>query len=255
MLDSNDLRVRLGDKAVLNGLDLQAAEGEWIGLLGPNGSGKTTLLRTIGGVLPYRGSLRLEDREITTWHPKELARRLAFVRQDTSLVFDFTVEEIVLLGRSPYKGWLDPYTGDDRDRVREALTRLDLVGFEDRSVTALSGGERQLVFLAQALVQEADILLLDEPTNHLDVHHQYEFLGQVEDLVTSGRSVVTAFHDLELAGRYADRIWVLDDGHLVRSGDPAEVLSDTLIEEVFRMEARVRAPGTDTMRIEFHRPA
>ncbi len=248
------LNVSLDGKAILRDLGFTVEAGTWVGLLGPNGSGKTTLLRTIGGLLPYAGTLRLFGREVRTWKPRELARRLAFVRQATPLSFDFTVEELVLLGRAPHKGWLDLDTRADRERVRAALERVDLAGFESRSILSLSGGERQRVLLAQALVQEAEILLLDEPTVHLDVHHQFEFVDHVHGLVEAGRTVIAVFHDLELAARFADQVLVLDRGRLAAAGPPREVLTEDLLASVFRMKARLESADGDSVHIHYLAP-
>ncbi|BBM69906.1 ABC transporter ATP-binding protein [Rhodothermus marinus] len=239
MVAANGLRVALGGRTILDGLTFEIPAGSFVGLLGPNGSGKTTLIRTISGVLPYTGHLSLRGRPLRSWPRRALARQVAVVRQAPTLAFDFTVEDIVLLGRAPHKGWLEPFTAADRARVREALAAVDLADAAHRLIHTLSGGEQQRVFLAQALAQEADLLLLDEPTAHLDVHYQFEFLDRVRGLVAEGRTVVAVFHDLSLAARYADRLLVLHRGRLVADGPPAEVLAEALIARVFRMAARI----------------
>ena len=215
--------------------------GTQVGLIGPNGSGKTTLLRTIGGLLPYTGSLAFQGRQVRDWKPRPLARRLAFVRQSTPISFDFTVREIVLLGRSPHKSFLERDTGTDHSMVERALERVDLAGFADRSIHSLSGGERRRAFLAQALVQEADLLMLDEPTTHLDVHHQFRFLHLVRELVAAGRTTIVVFHDIELAARFSDILLVLRRGRLAASGKPSDILTPNLMAAVFRMRCSVAA--------------
>jgi len=254
LVSAEQLSVALDGTEILHDLPFEVAPGTWMGLLGPNGSGKTTLLRTLAGLLPYRGTLVLDGRPVRAWSARALARRVAFVRQTTPLSFDFSVEELVLLGRSPHKGWLERYGGDDRTSVQEALARVDLSGFARRSVLSLSGGERQRVFLAQALVQEADLLLLDEPTTHLDVHYQFEFLNVVRDLVAAGRTVIAVFHDLELAARFSDHLLVLDEGRLVADGPPQAVLTETLLAEVFRMQARLATTSAGSVRIHYEAP-
>lgn len=241
------LTVELGGTQILHGLDFNVESGQWIGLLGPNGAGKTTLLRALAGLIEYRGSLKLLDREIRDYRPRERAKRLALVRQTHSLAFDFRVDELVLLGRSPHKSLLSVYEKSDLDRVSEALSLVDLEGFTERNMSSLSGGERQRVFLAQALVQEADILLLDEPTTHLDVHHQHEFLNRVHEFVSEGKTVIGAFHDLELAARFADHLFVLHMGKLVASGQPKKILNESLIADVFQMDASVSWDGDDAV--------
>ena len=238
-LSAYNLNVTLSGSPILKGISLDIEPGTWTGVLGPNGSGKTTLLKAIAGLLPYEGNLTLEPKSIDEWAPRDLARRIAFVRQTHTLSFDFKVGELVLLGRSPHKSSLSSYNRRDFDLCKEALSGVDLDGFADRPYASLSGGEQQRVFLAQALVQEADILLLDEPTTYLDVHHQYEFLEAARSMVKKGKTVIGAFHDLELAARFSDSLLVLNEGRVITHGNPQEVLDEDLLASVFRMEADV----------------
>lgn len=254
LIHASGLDVAFGDKAILHGLDFEIENGQWTALLGPNGSGKTTLLRAISGLIPFSGTLKLDGKDISAWSHRALARRVAFVRQTHTISFDFRVMDLVLLGRSPHKSMLSVYNHSDEQLASEALQRLDLTGFEQRSFHSLSGGEQQRVFLAQALVQEADLLILDEPTTFLDVHHQFEFLEHVRTMVEAGTTVIGAIHDLELAARFADRVMVLDRGHLKDSGAPAEVLTAELLASVFRMEARVESHADRFVRIDYARP-
>lgn len=254
-LTAHQLSVTLDNEPIVRDASFSINEGRWVGLLGPNGSGKTTLLRTISGVLPYTGTLAFETQEVAEWSPRALAQRLAFVRQSPTLAFDFSVAELVMLGRAPHKRWLQSYTPHDRQMVRDALERVELGGFAHRSVLSLSGGETQRVFLAQALVQEADLLLLDEPTAHLDVHYQFAFMEQVRTLVDEGCTVIAAFHDLELAARYADQLLLLDEGQLVADGPPRAVLTPRRIADVYRMEARVQTHPDGSLRIDYQRQA
>jgi iron complex transport system ATP-binding protein len=254
LLSVDDLTVRLDGHTILSDLGFELSAGTWVGLLGPNGSGKTTLLRAIGTHVPFEGTVTLDGRPVKEWTATERARRLAYVQQTPSLTFDFTVEDLVLLGRTPHRGWMQRYQSYDRERVRDALRRVDLAGFADRSVLSLSGGERQRVFLAQALVQEADLLLLDEPTSHLDVQYQFSVLEEVQALVAAGRTVITVFHDLERASRYAERLLILDDGRLVADGEPADVLTPACIAEVFGMRARIEPRRGGGVHIDYEGP-
>lgn len=246
------LSVELEGATVLSGVALSIKRGRWIGLLGPNGAGKTTLLRTIGGLVDYTGRLSISGREVREWDRRRLARILAFVRQAVSLAFDFRVEDLVLLGRSPHKNWLAGYDAEDRDLSAQALARVDLREFARRSVHSLSTGEQQRVFLAQALVQAPDILLLDEPTAHLDIHHQFAFLEHVRDYVKSGHTVIAAFHDLELAAQYVDEMIILDHGAVAATGAPFTTLTSQLIADVFRVEATVTGGEDGISGIRYH---
>lgn len=251
ILRAERVSASIGSAPILEDLSFSVGRGRLVGLLGPNGSGKTTLMRCISGLLPYEGELDFEGRPVRSWPPGALARRMAFVRQNVSLSFDFTVTDLVLLGRSPHKHWLEDYSRADVEQMDEALRRVDLVGFDDRSVLALSGGELQRVMLAQALVQEADLLLLDEPTAHLDVHYQFEFMDLVIELVRRGRTAVAVFHDLEMAARYADEVIVLHEGRIAVVGSPQTVLTEDLIAGVFRMRAALHRSVDGELRIEY----
>lgn len=249
-LSADQINVTLGGTTILEDVSFDVDRGTWTGLLGPNGSGKTTLLRAVAGLVPHTGRVTLLGIPLAAWSARLRARRLAFVRQSVGLTFDFTVGELVGLGRGPHKAWLEGANADDRHRVQAALERVGLEGFTSRSALSLSGGELQRAFLAQALVQEADVLLLDEPTAHLDVHFQYEMMDVVRHLVDNGRTVVAVFHDLTLAARYADQLLVLSDGRLAESGPPRTVLTEATIAAIFRMRARVE--HLDAGRLHIH---
>lgn len=249
---ASHLNVRLGSRQVLRDLALTMKAGSWVGLIGPNGSGKTTFLRTLAGLLDYDGSLALRGTEIRDWRPKQLARTLAFVRQSTSVDFDFTVSDFVLLGRVPYGGLLGGFSEDDRQRLSDVLEQTDLTGFGGRSIQRLSGGEQQRAVLAQALLQQPTVLLLDEPTSHLDVEHQFRLLSLVDEHASArDLTVISSFHDLELASRFADTLVVLSGGEVAAAGPPASVLTPDLLRDVFRVRARVEAHATDPLRIRY----
>lgn len=254
LIRASGLHVALSGKTILKELEFVLQAGQWNGLLGPNGSGKTTLLRTIAGLLPYTGSVKLDGSEVSDWTRRAMARRVAFVRQTHAISFDFRVIDLVLLGRAPHKSLLSVYDHADEQRASDALDRLDLAGFEERSFHSLSGGEQQRVFLAQALVQEADLLILDEPTTYLDVHHQFEFMEHVRTLVDAGKTVIGAVHDLEMAARFADHLMIMDEGSVVGAGRPGDVMTSDLLARVFRMQASVVLPDDGPLRIDYMRP-
>ena len=226
-----------------------AADDAFVGLVGPNGAGKTTLLRTMNGVAePDDGVVYVDDDDVSSLSSRETARRVATLPQSTDVSFEFTVEELVRMGRHPHASRFAG--GTDAAAVREAMERVDVARFADRSVHDVSGGERQRVLLARCLAQDADVLLLDEPTASLDVARAVETLSLVRSLVDEGRTVVAAIHDLDLAARFSDELVMLDDGRVVASGAPEDVVTVENVESVFGAPARVRTdPVTDAPRV------
>jgi iron complex transport system ATP-binding protein len=205
-------------------------EGEWLALIGPNGAGKTTLLRAIARLVPFTGSIEIGGRSIEALPRSELSRAVAVVPQDPSTPPWMTVGEYVLLGRTPHLGPLAKEGLRDREAAARALARLDLLGYEERRLGTLSGGEKQRVVVARALAQEARIVLLDEPTAALDIGHQQQALELLDHLRgESGLTLVAAMHDLTLAAQYADRMVLLEGGRVAADGVPGDVLTEALI--------------------------
>jgi len=230
VIDLRGVTVALGGRPVVDGVDAAVAEGEWLALIGPNGAGKTTLLRAVAGLVPFTGSIEIGGRPIEELRRSELSRLVAVVPQEPSTPPWMTVAEYVLLGRTPHLGPLAKEGRRDREAAARALARLDLVGYEERRLGTLSGGEKQRVVVARALAQEAQIILLDEPTAALDIGHQQQAL-ELLDLLRgeSGLTLVAAMHDLTLAAQYADRMVLLDAGKVAAEGIPRDVLTETLI--------------------------
>ncbi|MEM7030858.1 MAG: ABC transporter ATP-binding protein [Chloroflexota bacterium] len=237
-------------KKIVDAVTLNVAEGEFVGLLGPNGSGKSSLLRTIYRILkPDVGLIELNGANVWQISPREVAREMAVVMQERTGDFDFSVHEIVMMGRNPHKRMFDRDTVHDFQLVDEALSRVDMTDFAQRSFLTLSGGEKQRVLIARALVQQAKFLVLDEPTNHLDIHYQLEILELVKDL---GVTTIASLHELNLAAFYCDRLYVLKAGQLVASGTPEAVLRPDLIREVYGVWSEVSThPLTGKLTITF----
>jgi iron complex transport system ATP-binding protein len=226
----------------LNSAYLTVQPGEVIGLVGPNGSGKTTLLKAISGVLrPQVGIITLDDVDVYRIKPKRLAQQMAVVPQSTdTFFFDFTVEEVVLMGRSPHINFLGTESTHDFDVVQKALEMTDVARFADRKINELSGGEQQRVIIARALAQEPKILLLDEATSQLDIGIKIEIFDLVRRLAASGIAVIAAIHDLNLAAQYCDRLLLLKRGEIIADGTVEEVLTQEHIAEAFGVSAFVR---------------
>lgn len=237
-------------KRIISDIDLQAKPGEFVGIIGPNGSGKSTLLKNIYRVnKPEYGKITLDHEDIYELSAKKTAQKMAVVSQESSGLFDFSVRELVLMGRAPHKKMMESDTTEDGHIADEALQKVGLTDYSDRSITTLSGGEKQRVMIARALAQQAKVLVLDEPTNHLDVHHQLQLMDLVKKL---NITVITALHDLNIASSYCDRIYVMKDGEIVKSGSPEEVLEEETLQEVFRVNTSIiKHPITGKTHITF----
>ncbi|RDD69636.1 ABC transporter ATP-binding protein [Paracoccus versutus] len=225
-------------RVIVDDVSLVVEPNETLGLIGPNGSGKSSLLRLLAGLRrPARGTVAINGKPIAGYGRKELARIVAFVQQSASTDTNVAVEDVVRLGRTPHRSALGAWTPSDGDAVRRALEQVDMFTRRGQRWQTLSGGERQRTHIGRALAQEPSIMFLDEPTNHLDIHHQIEILRLVRDLkITS----IVALHDLNLASLFCDRIVVLEAGRIVASGRPEAVLTEDLLRDVFKVEARVR---------------
>ncbi|SDG36519.1 iron complex transport system ATP-binding protein [Lentzea fradiae] len=238
-LDIEQLTVR----GIVEDITLHASD-EVVGIVGPNGSGKSTTLRCVYRALtPDSGAVLVDGRNVAG--RKDLARELSALTQESQVEFDFTVAEVVEMGRLPHAR----SPSRDRALVADALATVDVTHLASRSFLSLSGGERQRVLIARAIAQQPRVLVLDEPTNHLDIRHQLDVLALVRRL---GVTVLTVLHDLNLAASYCDRLYVLDEGRLVASGTPAEVLVPELLAQVFHITAHiVRHPTSGAPQLLF----
>ncbi|WP_057914044.1 heme ABC transporter ATP-binding protein [Peribacillus muralis] len=237
MLDVIGLTGGYGNKAVLESVSFGVNKGELFGILGPNGSGKTTLLSMLSGVLDYKsGSIRIRDMDLKDYSSKQLAQVIAVLPQHSSLAFSYTVKETVSLGRYAHQtGWFHSWTTEDEAIVQRVMQQTGVADFQDFHFERLSGGERQRVLLAQALAQEPEILFLDEPTNHLDLSYQKELLDLMRKMAKEqGLTVISIFHDLNLAGLYCDRLMLLEKGQIQVIDVPNEVLQQDRIQGVYQ---------------------
>jgi iron complex transport system ATP-binding protein len=214
--------------------------GEWLCLIGPNGAGKSSVLRAAAGLVKYSGSVAIDQKEIPTTSARWRAQHIAYVPQTPLMPEDMSVSEYVLLGRNPYIKHFASESAHDKQVIEKVLTRLDLIRFSYRLVGTLSGGERQRLVIARALAQEAPVLLLDEPTAALDIGHQQQALELVDVLRREqGLTVISAMHDLTLAGLYADRLVLMHQGVCVASGSAKSVLRSETLAEFYGVSARV----------------
>jgi iron complex transport system ATP-binding protein len=239
-------------RAVLHGVSLEVRAGEMLAIVGPNGAGKSTLLRVLSGALkPRQGSVEFFGRPIASYERRAIARSLATVAQENTVAFQFSVMEIVLMGRAPHLGPFHLESRHDLAIATEALHRFDLTHLASRPIHELSGGERKRVFLARALAQEPRAILLDEPTAFLDLRHVAEIFACFRELrAERGLSVIATLHDLNAAALYADRILMLKDGVTAGYGSPAEVFTNERLRDVYEVEVLVGVnPTTGTLMV------
>ncbi|WKX71136.1 ABC transporter ATP-binding protein [Streptomyces sp. XD-27] len=249
-VDIEGLSVEVAGARLVDDIALRAGTGQLVGLVGPNGSGKSTLLRCVYRALrPTAGTVRLDGEDLYALTAREGARRLAALPQESASEFDFTVAEVVAMGRLPHQRAAGRVTDADREACAAALARVGADRLADRGFLSLSGGEKQRVLIARALAQEPRVLVLDEPTNHLDIAQQLEVLALVKD---SRLTVLTALHDLNLAAVHCDVLYVIARGRIVASGAPHDVLTPELLAEVFGVRAhRVPHPETGAVQLLF----
>ena len=237
------------EKPIIKDISFAVGDGEFVGIVGPNGSGKTTLLRALVGLIKCNsGTIHISQHRIEHLDRRELARRIAFVPQLMEPVEGFTVEDLVLLGRTPYLERFTFETADDFEAVKWAIAELKIENLKDRPSTELSGGEFQRVAIARALAQEPKILLLDEPTSHLDIRFQIKICKLLRKL-RAHRSIVATFHDLNLASRFCSRLILLKNGEMVAEGSPETVVTPENIWKAYRVKVTVKKnPNTKKAR-------
>lgn len=240
MLNIKNLFVSYNGREILHDISLNVNNGEVLALIGPNGAGKSTLIRAVSGVIEARGEIQTNGKNFHTMNSMQRAKQIAVVPQAISLPPAFSVWEVVLMGRTPYLGFLGNASSSDEEVVRQSLNRVNAQAFSERRVGELSGGEQQRILLARALCQSTPILLLDEPTSHLDLQYQVSLLELVCELAKENDlAVLVAMHDLNLAARYADRVALMVAGHIKALGTPKEVLQPNIIADAYCLPVQV----------------
>lgn len=222
-----------GKRMVLERITGDIRSGKVTVLIGPNGSGKTTMLKTMAGVLPFDGRISLMDRDLGEYSAGERGRLIGFAGQTPRMDSPFSVFEVVLMGRLPYINTLRGYSDRDRQEALRAASAMRLEGMLHRPVRALSGGEKQRVALAQVLAQDTEVLLLDEPSSALDPNHTLDLFSTLRNLAAAGKSVVLSVHDINLAARFADDLWVLKNGKLLARGAAYDILGPDLLFDTY----------------------
>lgn len=234
---SQDITQTLGGCEILKGVSIDVQSKKFIGIIGPNGSGKSTFLKCLYRIArPTGGVIYFDGEAVDSLSYKESARKVAVVAQHNYYNFDFTVEQVVLMGRTPHKKLMERNYAEDYALAQKALETVGMGAMKDRNFSTLSGGEQQRVILARALTQDTQCLILDEPTNHLDIKYQLQLMSIVKKL---NLTVVSAIHDLNIAAMYCDEIHVMKEGRIIKSGPPDAVLTPAFIREVYEIQAEV----------------
>lgn len=237
-LKVNNLSYSISDVKIVDNISFKVKEGSFVGLIGPNGSGKSTLLKNIYRLYnPDQGDILLNNVSIMGMKHKHSAKVMSVLGQESSGAFDFSVSEIVFMGRSPHKKFFEPDTYEDDRIVDDALKKVGMFGYKDRKFLTLSGGEKQRVLIARSLAQKSKLLILDEPTNHLDIYYKLQIMNLVKSL---NITVFSAIHDLSLAAFYCDFLIVMKEGRVYSIGKTRDVLTKKMFEEVFNVSAIIK---------------
>lgn len=235
---------------VLDNISFGIEEGSFISIIGPNGSGKSTLLKTLNNIYkPRKGKVLLQGKDIRVYKKKEIAKKISLVPQSSQIDYNFTVEDIVLMGRHPYKKRFQREDGDDYKIVRDSLKMTNTIDFRKRFINDLSGGERQRVIISKALAQKTNIILLDEPTSSLDINHQIDILELLKKLnEEENTTIILVIHDINLAARYSKEIILLKNGKILSKGTPEEVITEENIEKAYNVNTIIdRNKYTDSL--------
>ena len=245
-----NLKFSIDKKEILKDISFEVPKGSFVGIIGPNGCGKSTLLKNIYRLYkPNSGRIILDNKDLSKMKDKDCAKKIAVLAQESNSQFDFTVEQIVKMGRYPYKSVFEDYSKRDIQMVKDMLEKVGLNNYSDRSFSNLSGGEKQRTLIARALVQNTDFLILDEPTNHLDIGYQIQLMDLIKSL---NITTLSAIHDMNLASMYCDYLIVMKDGQIRDFGKVKDVINSNMLKEIFGVNAYVGVnPINNKLQVSF----
>lgn len=248
-----NIEIEMAAKKIIKGIDLHVVDHSFVALLGPNGSGKSTLLKAVYRVLqPSSGTIYLNNLAINQIPSKKIAQQMSVVSQFQHNSFDFTVQEVVLTGRTPHLNMLEKESKKDFEIVEDALRQTGLYEYKDRNIANLSGGEKQRVALARAIAQSPSLMILDEPSNHLDIKYQLEILNIIKCL---NLNVLSALHDISLAAQFCDYIYFIKEGEIISHGTPKQVITKEMIKEIYEVDCEVfQNSKTGNLCISYYKP-
>lgn len=236
-LEVKNLRFDIGQTRILKDISFEVEENTFVGVIGPNGSGKSTMLKSIYGVnKPSGGNILFEGQDLLKMPSKDRAKKIAVLAQESGGQFDFSVQQVVEMGRYPHKNALENYSKYDLEIVDRVLKEMKLEDYRERSFNTLSGGEKQRVLIARLLVQESKFIILDEPTNHLDIGHQIDIMNVIKKM---GVTVLSAIHDMNMAAIYCDKLVFMRKGEVVAQGSVEETLTSEILKELFNVNAEI----------------
>ncbi|MGC8497058.1 MAG: ABC transporter ATP-binding protein [Thermoplasmata archaeon] len=248
IIDVLNLNFSYLSKSILRNINFDLEKEQILGILGPNGAGKSTIIKILGGILPYEGSIRIMDRELKTFKRRELARTMAVVPQNFEPGFDFKVNDLVMMGRTPYLKMFESMSAQDLEIVEETMKLTDILQLRDKSIREVSGGERQRVIIAMAIAQDPKILLLDEPNANLDLKYQISVFELLKNLVrTKQISIMVAMHDVNLAVKYCNKIMLLNKGEIVQFDTPEKVITEENIKKVYEIDSSIIKDGNGSL--------
>lgn len=236
-LQVENLTYDIGGTRILKDITFDVEENTFVGVIGPNGSGKSTMLKSIYGVnKPSGGNIYFEGEDLLKISSKDRAKKIAVLAQESGGQFDFSVQQVVEMGRYPHKNTLENYSKHDLEIVDRVLYEMKLDNYRERSFNTLSGGEKQRVLIARLLVQESKFIILDEPTNHLDIGHQIEIMNIIKKM---GVTVLSAIHDMNMAAIYCDKLVIMKNGEVVTQGSVEETLTSEMLKNLFNVDAEI----------------